>query len=315
MNDELNWLLFRIIGHLGIKTRSKCRLVCKRWRSCVDQNAVVDLVLTTDSARDAKAKLKNSYWYNSEEPIDDENVIYDFFYPNFTSLPIRFKRLKRLKLDNCIATWLEHADWTEKYGNSLNFLAKNCIHFEWLNYLDSLEHLEIAVVDHREAYLSCETLKVLSVFKCNNGLFLDCPNLRDLNCGIGLNNLVSYKSVNLRQLETMFGGPNLIAYKTCVKVFKTCNPNQTTPHILSFLEKLKELHVYYSPQAGILFNYQTTRGLIDYVLEQRHDIEESESRRLDIYFLKQLLDDDKKFDDYDFGTIYSSIFVFEAPSG
>ena len=307
MEDGFNWMLFDILGHLGVKSRSKCRLVCKRWRYSVDQSSFADLVLTTDSARDARGRLQNACWYSTDEPFNDDNVIYDFFYPNFSLLPIGFRKVRRLRLDNCIATWIDHGDWTEKYGNSLNFLAKNCIHLDWLNHLEHLEHLELSVVDHREAYLSCENLKVLSIFKCNNGLFLDCGRLSHLNCGIGLNNLVCYKSTNLRQLETMFSGPNLIAYKTVVRVFKSCNPNQTTPHIISFLDELREFHVYYSPQAGLLFNYRATRELMDYVLEQKHELERGQ---LSIYFLKQLLDTDKKFDDYDFGYIYKSIFVF-----
>lgn len=301
-------MLFEILGHLGVKSRTRCRPVCKRWRACVDQTTFTDLVLTTDCARDAKRRLTNSCWYNGDEPFDDDNVIYDFFYPNFPLLPSAFRKLRRLRLDNCIATCIDHEDWSEKYGNSLNFLAKNCIHLDWLNHLDYLEHLEIAVVDHREAYLRCDRLRVLSIFKCNNGLFLDCGRLSHLNCGIGLNNLVCYKSTGLRQLETMFSGPSLLAYKTVVRVFKTCNPNQTTPHILSFLDVLREFHVYYSPQAGLLFNYKTTRELMDYVLEQKRELERSPP--VDIYFLNQLLDNDKKFDDYDFGYIYKSIFIF-----
>ena len=301
--DEI--LFFHIFSQLGIQSLVRCRLVCKRFRFWIDR------IFLKELAFDNMRKKKQIYWFDTGAPIAAEHVLYRFDLKRMFEIPFNLDRLRRLCL-NCHVKTDEQRD-----TGSINYL-KICM----LNEFVRLEYLSIQSVHVAyEEILSLPNLKALDIFEITihdpfnpfnglaactlpvNNLVLQAPRLSVLNCEIGLDHLSVLSAESVRELSIGDKQADLSAYRCC-EVFKCDWPHSLNDQILQQLPNLKRLHL--DEDESELFDYKETGRIMDALLYQKKRLKR---RDLAVYFLDHLLEDEKRFDDYQFDLIYSDVFA------
>lgn len=301
MNYLPDEILLHIIDQLDIQTMVTCRLVCRRFRFWIDQTALEQLVF------DNMPKRKPLYWFHTDRAIAAEAVLRNFNLKRILEIPFRLDRLRCLYL-NCHLRTDEHRD-----TNSINYL-KLCT----LNEFVRLEYLAIQTMQIvYEEILSLPALKALDIFEITkpdtsqapgiytftvSNLVLDAPHLTLINCEFGLQHLLVLHAESVRELSVGDRQTALGAYTGC-EVFRCDWPGAIHKDLLEQLPALKRLHL--NEDDSELFDYEETRRTLDGLMGQKRRLARNE---LNVYFLDSLLDENKRFDDYRFDTIYENVF-------
>ena len=123
-------------------------------------------------------------------------------------------------------------------------------------------------------------------------MLFNVPKLQTLACVIGLEKLRLLRPQTVRHLRIGLNeGVNLATYEA-VEDFRVDRPSSIDRQIVRQLPKLAEFHLEEDESQGL--DYAETADIMN--------------RDLKVYFLEHLLDEHRRFEDYQFSSLYVGVF-------
>lgn len=220
-----------------------------------------------------------STFFHTNEPFNKETEFRNSDLGLIKNIPLKLDYLTRLKLDGVLIF---------RRGN------KAKVDLSILNTLTALEHLELPVVNPKEATLSLPLLRVLYIYSTGSrsGLTVDCPKLEIVGCEQDLGTIYFVHIKSIKQLHLTSVPRNLDGF-TNVEVFRTTNPSSLTVRVLTQLNNLHELHL--DEHKHVHVSYYTARKQLNRLIGQKRKMKK---QNLKIYFYNQLLEDGKTVGHY-----------------
>ena len=278
--------LLMIFKHLGIQSLARCRLVSKRFKSCVDLIRPEEIALN-------EIKTCGDKWRYRDELIDPDSQINDYDMNVLNEISFDLSRLRRLKISNY--------DLYRDLDDMIRFVnetATQLEHFEIVglalvaNATLSLHRLEVLFIDWPEGKgditVNAPALRVLSFF----GTYGSLSKI----------NVIHPKSI--KHLELFHRADETVRQFENIETLRVFLPRKIDPDLLRSNRHLKTIYLLGQWQWDLLV-IDETRTIVDGLLQQKRALAKND---LKIYFFDQLLEDDKQYDDYAFHRRFAKYF-------